>query len=64
MNGMKGESRRSADSKTESRVVSASAAGVGRRLAEIETQLDDLQIPVAEIAPEEAVEVFAASSKR
>ncbi len=52
---MKGESKRKAASNVLSSVVRA-ALVAGRRFAEVEPQLDDLQIPVAEVAPEELVD--------
>ena len=59
MKGMKGESRRSAASKTWMKALSeASGLGVAASSAfdEVQPQLDDLEVPVAELAPEELVD--------
>jgi hypothetical protein len=64
---MKGESRRRAASKTATRVVRAVVVwrhfGVGRWWGradrwwfEVEAELDDLEVPVAEVAPEELID--------
>ena len=58
MKGMKGLSRRRALSKTPVSEAKVSAVvGFGRRaFAEVETQFDEFEVPVAELAPEELID--------
>ena len=53
---MKGESRRRAASKTADERVEGEGGDVAVGAVEVEAELDELEVPVAELAPEELVD--------